>query len=448
MNLAEQFKQHVVRQNLLPETMPSLLAVSGGIDSMVMLHLFRAARFTFGIAHCNFQLRGEESELDAEFVRKTAEEFGVPCYVRCFDTDDYARENGISTQMAARELRYSWFKELIHEYEYGILATAHNLNDSVETALLNFTRGTGLAGLGGIKNHPDDKIIRPMLFATREEILEYAKAESIAWREDSSNEKDVYDRNYLRHHILPELQKLNPDFLHTAARNVARLQETSENFDFLLDRYVGTASQLIRGAEASVSIEKQKIAELPDPSQVLHELLKNRGFTTDQCRQLSEKLQQTGFQISSESGWQVLIDRTELLIRASSAIDTQALNIHSDDLMCRLSDGTALFLFRKEIELPLPDGKESVMLDPQKIRFPLSVRKWVDGDAFQPFGMGGKSQKLQDFFTNQKLSRFEKEKVWLLVNGDGTIIWVMGYRLDERFRVPDGLSEGLMISWK
>lgn len=458
MNLPEQFKSFVRYNRLLSGNQPTLLAVSGGVDSVVMGHLFREAGFPFAVAHCNFRLRGTESDDDEIFVQQLAASWGTPFFTKRFQTKAYAEQHGLSIQMAARELRYSWFHELALEHGYNRIATAHNLNDSVETALLNFVRGTGLSGLGGIAMFTSVNsslspsaglmgMIRPLIFATRSDIETHAFTHQIAWREDISNVSDEYSRNFLRHRIVPLLEELNPNFLHTAARNLARLRETNENLQFLT-RY------FFRGGAFAASeffIDKHQLAKLPAPGQALQEMLKDCGFTGEQVRQVADHLEHIGLELRSSSGWRLLNDRDKILLVLSPSSNPTSspvvATIQPDDLMVALPGGGRLVLMPAEVRLPFPDGRESVLIDAEKLRFPLFLRPWQAGDVFQPFGMGGHSQKLQDFFTNLKLSRFEKEKVRVLVNGDGAIIWIPGYRPDERFKVLPETRKFLKISY-
>lgn len=430
-----------------------LLAVSGGVDSMVMLHAFHRLGLPFGIAHCNFQLRGAESDADADFVHETADRLSIPVFIERFDTATYAQEKGISTQMAARDLRYDWFAILAEQEGYQAVATAHNLNDSVETALLNFIRGTGLSGMTGISPRRD-LWRRPMLFASREEILACAAANQISWREDSSNASDDYGRNMVRHHILPVMTALNPNVLFTAERNLARFQEAKDNLDYLTYQYLGIPQVVIDGSVSSYSIDKQKLTQLPAPRRVLREILKPHGFSEEQARQLAENLDHVGLELRSSKGWQVLCDRAFLIVRnvlseehpPSTVYHPPSTIIYEDDLMVRLPDGISLVFMPVASDPPFPNGKNAVVIDRDKLTFPLNVRQWAEGDVFQPFGMQGKQQKLQDFFTNHKLSRIEKEEVWLLVNGDGTIIWVLGMRLDARFAVHATTVNALKVA--
>ncbi|HRI59176.1 MAG TPA: tRNA lysidine(34) synthetase TilS [Saprospiraceae bacterium] len=451
MNLPERFNAFVRSGNLLADEHPTLLAVSGGVDSLVMAHLFRQADHAFGIAHCNFGLRGADSDADEFFVRQLAGSWGVPFFATGFETTTYAEQNGLSIQMAARELRYAWFRKIAAENDYLRIATAHNLNDSVETALLNFTRGTGLSGLTGIaaSSFPAGDVIgliRPILFAGRSEIEEYARDQNLAWREDSSNAGDEYTRNFLRHRIIPLLEELNPDFLHTAGRNLNRLRETDENLHFLLQNYFGENATPGEG----FYIDKQKLVQLPAPRRALRELLKIYGFTEEQCRQVAEGLHYTGLEIHSGSGWRLLNDREKILLATQSPIpnpQSLTISILPDDLMVTLPARGRLLLIYSDVASAFPDGRAAVLVDAEKLQFPLLLRPWQAGDHFQPFGLNGHSQKLQDFFTNLKLSRFEKEKVLVLENGDGAILWVVGYRLDERFRVTSATHKFLKISY-
>ena len=430
---------------------PILLALSGGLDSMVMLDLFRLTNHPLCIAHCNFQLRGEESEGDELFVAETAQSLGVPFFVKRFDTSDYAKKNGLSIQMAARKLRYEWFAELAETHDLDSICTAHHLNDSVETALLNFIRGTSLPGISGIAvqsqiQSPSRPIqlVRPLLFITRNDILNYAQNQKILWREDSSNASDDYARNLIRHQVVPHMETLNPNFIHTAARNMRRIRAADENLSYFLNA-------LVEADHSKLSIDKQAITRLPSPRQAIRQLLKPYGFDAEQTRQLSQNLEQIGLEIRSETGYTALIDRHKILVSFPSEqpIAQPKIAVQEDDLMLGLPDGSRLFLMpgQASAEGAVPTlNIDSVAVDAEKLQFPLHLRHWQPGDYFQPLGMEGKRQKLQDFFTNQKLSRFEKDAVWLLVNGDDAVIWVIGHRLDERFKIQPSTKKTLKIN--
>ena len=455
MNLLERLKGFVQSNHLIPDERPVLLAVSGGMDSMLMARLFRDAGFAFAIAHCNFQLRGAESDADELFVWQIAETWGAPFFSTRFETKMYADTNGLSIQMAARELRYAWFRQIAGENGFSRIATAHHLNDSLETTLLNFTRGTGLSGLKGIAastafdaapGTPEVTLIRPVLFATRSEIEKYAHQLQLAWRDDSSNANDDYARNFLRHHVIPLLEQLNPNFLHTAGRNLERLRETDDNLYFLLHNFFSEKTT----PEAEQYIDKQKLAQMPAPRQALRELLKHLGFTGEQARQVAHNTDHIGLEIHSVSGWRLLNDREKILLVPPDTLRAQDVGqktIYPDDLMVSMAGGGRMVLMQTDRVTDFPDGRAAIVIDAQRLRFPLILRPWKPGDSFQPFGMDGHSQKLQDFFTNAKLSRLEKEKALVLVNGNGEVIWVVGHRLDERFRTTSGTQKFLKISY-
>lgn len=428
---------------------PALLALSGGLDSMVLAHLFRRAGFAFGVAHCNFQLRGAESDDDEQWLAKVVQEWAVPFFVKRFDTKDYAARNGLSTQMAARELRYDFFAQTAETEGFGSVATAHHQNDSVETALLNFVRGTSLPGLSGMAAHrairPDStvELVRPLLFATREEIFAYAEAQKITWREDSSNASDDYARNFVRLQVMPRLEELNPNFVDTAARNLRRIRSADENLRFLLQQWLlGDAP--VNGTILPLSIDKQRLAQLPSPRQALRQWLKPYGFDAEQTRQIAENLQHVGLRLLSNKGFWVLIEREKIVLSSQEHPQQASVPIQEDDLMLRLPDGSRLFVLSGT---SADSGPTAAQVDADKLRFPLHLRHWLPGDSFQPLGMGGKSQKLQDFFTNRKLSRLEKDEVWLLLNGDGAVIWVLGHRLDERFKLGLNTTNALTFNW-
>lgn len=451
MDLLKGFFKFLKTHHLpLDARQPTLLTVSGGLDSVVMTHLFKCADLPFAIAHCNFQLRDAESDGDELFVQKIALDYEVPFFVKRFETKDYAEQHQISIQMAARELRYEWFAQIARENDYPYIATAHHLNDSVETALLNFVRGTGLSGLTGIAPLAGN-LIRPLLFASKNELLEYALSHHLSCREDSSNESDDYTRNFIRHHIVPPLEAINPSFLRTAARNMERIGEADENLHFLLQQWLPidptTRNQLL-----PFTIAKKNLEALPAPAHALRQLLKPYGFEPEQARQAAENLEHTGFELLSGTGFRLLIDRKEITVQPEMSTDTNhaALSIQEDDLMIRLPDGSRLFFLHPDLTAIPSDhntGSDSAVIDASKVIFPLKLRHWAPGDHFQPLGMEGKSQKLQDFFTNQKLSRLEKEEAWILFNGNGDVIWILGRRLDERFKIREKTTAVLKLNW-
>jgi tRNA(Ile)-lysidine synthase len=421
----------------------TLLGVSGGLDSVVLTHMFAQEYIPFTIAHCNFDLRGEESDGDADFVEALANKYGVAFVTRSFDTIEVAFKYNLSIQMAARELRYRWFESLSEEFGFDRVATAHHLNDSLETALLNYTKGTGIRGLGGIRLLNHKKVFRPLINVTKEEIIAYANKHQLEWREDSSNASDKYQRNLIRHQVVPALESINPGFLHTAAANMTRIQETSDAFDFLAEKYFQQLA-ILQGSE--ICIKRTDLENLPGLPTLFYKWLGKFGANDEQIRQLSEHcLLGKTLEIETQDK-HISLTRKELLIGSGSENHEQV-TIKADDLMLKLPDDSRIILMKSDIQMPYPDGKIEVLLNADKLKFPLTLRHWKEGDAFQPFGMKGLGQKLQDFFTNHKLSPKEKDRQWILVNGDDAIVWLPGLRLDHRFRIQVDTKNALKVNW-
>jgi tRNA(Ile)-lysidine synthase len=417
----------------------TLLAVSGGLDSVVLAHKFQAEGRSFAIGHANFQLRGEASDGDEDFVRQLAARYGVPFFTKKFDTAAAVQGSGLSVQMMARQLRYAWLETVRAEQDYAAIATAHHLNDALETALLNFTRGTGLAGLLGIPAH-NGYIVRPLLDQTRADLEAYAREHGLEWREDHTNAYVDYDRNWVRHRVVPHLLELNPNLPRTAERNFQRLRDVHDNYQHLLQVF-----QEDDGAGGKI-FDKKKISALPAPVGALRELLRPYGFTDEQVRQIADKPTQTGLAWRSAEGYTLTNDRYDWLLKPDIPA-LPSIRLASDDLFVRLPDGSRLMALAIDPAPPYPDGRTAIAVDAERLVYPLVLRPWRSGDAFQPFGMGGKSQKLQDFFTHQKLPRPEKERVWVLENGDGALVWVVGFRSDERFKITDATQKALKMQW-
>ncbi len=425
---------------LLPVEMKVLVAISGGVDSVVLAHMLRERGQPIGLAHANFQLRGAESAEDEHFVRALAEGWGLSLYVERFDTRAYAEAEGVSIQVAARRLRYRWFEALCEEHGWEGIATAHHLNDAVETALFHFARGTGLSGMAGIPLR-NGRVVRPLLFATRADIEAYAREHGLEWREDSSNADEHYMRNALRHRVLPILEALFPHFVENAGNTLRHLRAADANAQHLLRRLLRPTED-----EGVFSISTAEVEAMPAPTDALFDLLQPNGFTPEQVRQMWSKRHSAGAEWYSEAGYRVVVGRGEWLL-THRLVCSEMLRLHADDLMVRLADGSRMFLTETSAQSALADAPNCAVVDADRLRFPLLLRRWQSGDVFQPFGMGGKSQKLQDFFTNQKLSVLDKERVWVLENADGQIIWVVGLRLAEPFRVTPQTSRCLKFTW-
>lgn len=417
-----------------------LVAVSGGLDSMVALTLLQKQDFNIGIAHCNFKLRGDESDLDTAFVEDWAKTNKIPCFVAQFETKKYAALHKISIEMAARDLRYQWFHELRKEKGYDYIITAHHANDNLETTLFNLTRGTGFKGLLGIQPQ-NNKIIRPFLFLSREEILEYAKKNKIAWREDQSNTTLDYSRNKIRHQIIPVLQALNPNLIESYQKTLSHLNALNQILSDRLDAVKQvTLKQL---ANQVVSIDIAEILKLSNPKAYLYELLKDYNFTDwDTVDNLL--LAQSGKQIFSTTH-RLIKDREFCLISPLKDAETPEFEIV--DLIEGLQNKALILTFETVHQADLKNTfAESVYVDAAKIEMPLIVRKWQKGDYFYPLGMQGK-KKLSDFFNDKKMSLLEKETTWLLCQND-KVIWVVDRRLDDRFKVTEKTKKIIKITYQ
>ncbi|MCC6723173.1 MAG: tRNA lysidine(34) synthetase TilS [Saprospiraceae bacterium] len=429
--MLQRFLSHIASSSFIEQGSKTLVATSGGVDSMVLCHLFHAAGLRFAVAHCNFQLRGEDSDQDELFVKNWCQANDVTFYSVKFDTLDFAQKNKLSIQVAARDLRYQWLKTTLQTADCQQIATAHHLDDSIETLFYNFTKGCGIRGLHGIPAR-NGSIIRPMLFATKKEILSYAAANNIAFREDASNQTDKYNRNLIRHQVVPVFEKINPSFQRTAAENIKRLAAAEQLYDFAVQQI---QQQVVAKTEGKLKIDLEKLLTYPAPASVLYETLKPYGFNKDQIEQiLTADNQQTGNLFQTPSA-RLLVDRSFLVV-SFEQVERETLMLEAlPDFAVHLPNGDSLtFQVKDSVPLDFGQSADSAWLDADKLRLPITIRHWQPGDWFCPIGMEGKRQKLQDYFSNQKLSRFEKERVWVLESG-GEIAWIVGYRMDERFKI-------------
>jgi len=371
---------------------PSLLAVSGGIDSMVMAELFRQAGFPFALAHCNFGLRGEESDGDEQFVIQWAQTAGVPYHVQRFDTQQVADDQHISIQMAARDLRYAWFHELLNNFNYAHLALAHHADDSIETVLLNLVRGTGLAGLTGIAP-VRPPVIRPLLYTSKKDILDFAHRENIAWREDSSNATDHYRRNVLRHRVLPVLQELNPSLEATFQQTSERLRAASAVLDTFLTSW---KTKAVRHEGDTLYISIEILRQASEPTYHLHAVLEPFGYSYAQTQDIVAALDSISGKQFHSQGYTVLKDRTELVVSPKiQPAATTSIFITESTNRITLPENKVLDISHHTFEPafdPITD-KQTAYFDAALLRYPLMVRPWQHGDWFCPFGMNRKRKK-------------------------------------------------------
>lgn len=428
------FKKHIEENFSFLKGKKSLIACSGGVDSVVLTHLIKNLNLEIALAHCNFSLRGEESDGDEQFVVALAENLDVPIFSETFDTHKYADEQKVSTQMAARTLRYNWFEEILSNFSYDYLLTAHHLDDDLETFFINLSRGTGLNGLTGIPKK-NQKVVRPLLNFSREEIVDYAEANKLKWREDSTNQKTDYLRNKLRLEVIPQFKETNENLL----KNFKKTQDNLIASQNLIDDYMSLVYKLVISKKSdSYHLNIQKLRELPHTEELLYELLKDFGFT--EWNDVSNLLDaQTGKQVLSKTH-RLLKNRDELIL-------TEVVINPIDEEYLVTEEGISAPI-KLEIEQSMAIGeteKNTIYLDAEKLNFPLKLRKWRKGDSFKPFGMGG-SKKLSKFFKDEKLSATEKEKIWVLVDKN-EVVWVVGKRMDDTYKVTQKTEKIIKITY-
>ena len=427
-------------QNHLQQNFPFLwqkkiiLAISGGIDSVVLAHLLHGLDIPFLMAHCNFQLRGEESEGDQRFVEALSHQLSAPLAVKRFETKAYGKAHGLNTQLAARVLRYEWFETLRKEKGYDYVLTAHQANDSWETFLINTSRGTGLKGLLGIPTQ-NGAILRPLLPFSREEIHTFATENHICWREDSSNSSDAYTRNKIRHHLSPILKEVHPLFFKNFEKTQSLLQLT---YDFLQESISQYRKECFTMGNPIVFLI-EKLRTHPHRRFLLHELLSPYGFTD--VNALERFLQaSTGKYLASDTH-RLLSNRGQWLISEIHETLSPAFYLQETDQAIDFP----IALSWKKVKQAKPAGAQAIYIAKEKIPFPLCLRKRKEGDLFYPYGMGGQKKVLRKYFKDEKYSLYDKENQWLLTDSTDQILWVVGRRADERFRPTPHTKEILCI---
>lgn len=438
--MKKKFKRYIEEHSLVEPKSKLLLAVSGGGDSMVMLHLFNACGYNFAVAHCNFHLRGQEADADEALVRETCETLGVELLVKHFKTTEYAANNNVSIQVAARELRYSWFSNLCNEKGFSSVAIAHNKNDVAETVLFNLTRGAGLKGLTGIKSK-SNSIIRPLLFAYRHEIEEYAAQHAIAYRNDSSNAQTKYARNRIRHNILPELQVINPAAIDNIYSTSLHLSNTWQAIEAMnADFRAKVRSELPN--EVHYCIEE--LVRYPFRQLFLIEELANFGFSPAVVIDIEKSLYSQPGKLFYSATHSLVRDR-EVLIVSHAEISTEINEAKIDEAVGVITEPIALSfsVVSNDSGFTIPKLADVAALDFGKLHFPLTLRLWREGDWFVPFGMKGR-KKISDFLVDQKVPLHHKHSVYVL-ESNGHIVWVVGFRVDDRYGITNSSRSILLV---
>jgi tRNA(Ile)-lysidine synthase len=462
MSLLSRFTNHIQKENLFQKKDNLIVAVSGGIDSVVLCELCYQLGFHFEIAHCNFQLRGEESERDEKFVRELAGKYNVLVNVKKFETEKYAQEQRIGIQEAARDLRYDWFKEICFEELFESAAqgghffqdsakpkacvlTAHHANDNIETLLMNFFKGTGINGLQAIPARKEFMpwIVRPLLFAKKEEILDFGKENNLAFVEDSSNLTDKYTRNYFRNQLIPSLQKVFPQVEENLISNIERFKDIKALYRQAVDLHKKKLIEY-KGSEAHISV--LKLLKQAPLQTIIYEIIKDFGFTAHQCDDVINLLKSESGKYISSATHKIIKNRKWIIIAPHNSMESFTILIDEDDREIEFEQGRLKLERITKEDFQMSDSQNIANIDADQVTFPLLLRKWKQGDYFYPLGMKRK-KKLSRFFIDRKMSLTEKEKIWVIENKK-KIFWIVGKRIDERFKVTGKTMNMLKIYFK
>lgn len=419
-----------------------LLAVSGGLDSVVMLDILAKGNFRLGVAHCNFALRGAEADADEALVKELAEKYGLPCYSTRFDTQAYADKEGISIQMAARELRYQWLNEVRKANKFHFIATAHHRNDQAETVLLNLTKGTGISGLRGMLPKAG-VIIRPLLTCTRVQLEAYAKANNLTWREDASNQEDKYQRNLMRNQVIPRLEEINPAAVNSIGEAAGRFRDTELIYQEGLKHIAKKLTELRKG---DLYIPIKKLLQYEAHNTILWELLQPYGFNADQVAEVLANIDSTEQKMQLSATHRLIKTRQFIIVTDVLEATHQITLIEKLNKNTRLGPIELKYHVKPAKNYHIKDQHNVVALDMGKLELPLTLRTWLAGDYFYPIGLG-KKKKINRFLMDLKLNQLQKEQTYVLLSGE-RIVWVVGHRLDDRFKVTENTNEVLEVKLK
>lgn len=442
--MIDNFIQFVQKQSLFTLSSKLLVGVSGGVDSVALTHLLKQGGFNFSIAHCNFQLRAEESDKDEQFVQALSLQFNVPIYIRRFDTLGYAAKNHLSVQMAARELRYAWFEALCAQNGFDCIVVGHHLDDQKETFFIHLIRGSGISGLKAMKPK-NGAVVRPLLFTGRDEIEAYVAENKLNFREDRSNTDIKYLRNKIRHQLIPVFNKIHPNAAHGFENSMRLLAENHSLYSELINE---KRKQLMRQKNGIVIIDKTKLMESASPEALLFECISEYGFTGAIISEIIQCLSNQPGKIFYSANYRLVINRSLLEI---SKMDV---NTIQSEYLIEITDQAMVFPLQISFEKQeksepfiIEKHPNIAYFDAEKLRFPLKIRKWQTGDSFSPFGMKG-TKLVSDFFTDLHLTRNDKENVWLLCTANNEIIWVIGFRISQNYAVDNHTSSVLVVQHK
>ena len=436
--MLKKFKQHLHQNFPFLEEGKLLIAISGGVDSVVLAHLCSQLNLNFSLCHCNFNLRGQESNDDKAYVKELAKNLKVPVYTTSFETEKYATKNKVSIQVAARELRYAWFYELLEKKDYEYVLTAHNTNDNLETFIINLTRGSGLEGFTGIPPI-NNKAVRPLLAFSRDDITLFAIKNEIDWREDKSNASIKYIRNKVRHKVIPILKEINPHVLESFQNTLEYLNESQS---IINDATKNISQKIVSYEHNLLKLNCKKLNELPNKKAYLYQLLHTFGFTAwnDVVDLVSG---QPGKQVFSKTH-RLLKDRNFLILTTTNESLTEKGPFLIKETSAEISHPIKLTILNTADSTP--ENKHQIIINKDLVTYPLSLKKWRHGDAMHPTGMTG-SKKISQLFKDKKLSLLDKEKIWLLADAKDHIIWVIGLRQDRRFTADKTATNRLKISF-
>jgi len=437
--MIQRFIKFINDNHLFNQADTVLVGVSGGIDSVVLLDLLDKAGFSVAIAHCNFRLRVAESDGDERLVGELARKYDVPVFKTSFDTVEYAREHKISIEMAARDLRYEWFETIRSSHHFDCIAVAHHRDDQLETFFLNLARGTGLTGLTGM--HPlNGRIVRPLLFASRDEIEKYRHENFLDFREDASNQSLDYQRNKIRHTLLPVTDTLNPSFREGLIRTMSYLDDVSKVYDRAIQQTWERVA-IRKDNDYLISIAELKLLD-PLPT-YLFEFLKSFGFNSMVVADIVSSLDGgSGKQFISPSH-RLVRDRESLILMPLLTENRKQFYLEEGMKELMIPVHLKISFSEKKEKFKIPDSQFVACIDRDRIQFPLLIRRWQQGDYFKPLGMSG-FKKVSDFFIDSKLSLPEKENVWILANGE-QVVWIIGHRLDDRYKITAGTQNMIRI---